>query len=1342
MTIFQIERKFRREHRFANIGPRLRYKGSSGSNTTTTQSGPPAQVLQNYEDVYNQAQSVANQPQQQYSGAVLAGFTPMQEAGFNDVNTAANAGQPFINQASQDETNAATMLDPANFGGTVAQYQSPYTQQVVNATEGQLNNQNAIQQNQLAGNAASAGAFGGDRQAVAQSVLAGQQQANEAPTIANLYNTGFTNATNAAQSGAWLQNAAGSGMANLGQEAQSQGLTAANAELTAGSQQQQQEQAELNVPYQAFLAAQGYPYQETNWLEGMATGTGSASGGQGSTTSPSPSGLSQAAGLGTAVVGGLGATGAFGSNGYLSNAFGSGGASAASSYAGDAALNAQYLGGAAAVEDIARGGRVPRRAGGQIAGFAPGGTIPGDVAVNVNGIPQSGGGMGQSNGLLGGSSNLLGGGGNLLDTSTGTTSTTSGPGGDSTIGSIIKDAGIIAANVYGGPAGGMAASYLSNQYHFKRGGGLEDFIRKRLPQVPVRPRGFDTGGDVGGGAMTTPAGLSASVGGNPMLTQLLQNYTKMPTAQLQNEVQRLKTAGASMPGGQVQAQAAQRALQMRNSYPGSGGGQPAVPGAPAPTTPQAGMSPMGQPAQQPQGGMQSMYARGGETEDDDDTLPDLEIPLPGPSVPGGLMAGFGPVPAEAALAPVSAGAMGSSGHIPAGKVGSYVPPPATLAPIVQAAAEKYGLDPKPFAWQLSQESHWNPNAYNPSSDVAGIGQFKKATAAEMGITDRTDPEQSIMGAAKYMRQLLDKSGGDYERAIGHYGTFSTGHGKDADDAVRAKFRDFMTTSAKRGGAIPGFAPGGDVGDGSVWDPNWGALAQGDLGTMIVKPDPQSDVAALQPEGGPTAGFGPAPSNGITSDAAQPGRKDLPTLSSDAAIRAAPGKGPPAPPSVTDGGGGSIPIPPIPPPDSGAADTPNAGTKTAGFGPQPDDTDRPTTKADPWESVLTAGLGMMAGTSPFAGVNIGAGGLKGVQNYQQQKQLAIQDQLRADQAKTNAVWRAGQLGNAQDRTKALELAANERNQPHYSYTAVTQPDPDNPDKTISGMMRTDASGKTDPTFIRTDTNPNKSPTTGMPTNPDDRHKLAVAIAGYQQPSLSSFAISKPEGQAIMSEVMSVNPDYQASRYPEVSRAMTAFGSGKQGDTIRSLNVATQHLSTMDEAAAALKNGDTRLFNAIGNRINQELGVPAPTTFDGLKQIVGTEIEKAVAGGIGSEADRSRLMQALNGANSPAQLSAISKSFKDLMAGQAAGLKRQYEDATGFKTGSPFGFETKLSPETQKAIGLSSGQPRQPSSGVTPPQSTATAIPMQAIQMLKSKPETAAQFDSIFGPGTSSRYIAGP
>src|ERR1700679_4033137 len=96
-TPFASHRSERREHRRAGLSfePRnvKRFKGSSGTNTVTQQSGPPAQVLANYQSVYNQAQNVAGQPFVPYSGSTVAGFTPMQEAGFNDINSAANAAQ-------------------------------------------------------------------------------------------------------------------------------------------------------------------------------------------------------------------------------------------------------------------------------------------------------------------------------------------------------------------------------------------------------------------------------------------------------------------------------------------------------------------------------------------------------------------------------------------------------------------------------------------------------------------------------------------------------------------------------------------------------------------------------------------------------------------------------------------------------------------------------------------------------------------------------------------------------------------------------------------------------------------------------------------------------------------------------------------------------------------------------------------------------------------------------------------------------------------------------------------------------------------------------------------------
>ena len=207
--------------------------------------------------------------------------------------------------------------------------------------------------------------------------------------------------------------------------------------------------------------------------------------------------------------------------------------------------------------------------------------------------------------------------------------------------------------------------------------------------------------------------------------------------------------------------------------------------------------------------------------------------------------------------------------------------------------------------------------------------------------------------------------------------------------------------------------------------------------------------------------------------------------------------------------------------------------------------------------------------------------------------------------------------------------------------------------------------------------------GKMTDPASRESMAQGIASYQISPLSSFALTKPGAPETMARVMEINPDYQEARYPEVSKAMGAFGSGPQGNTIRSLNVGVQHLNLFDQAADALNNGDVRVLNSLKNTFQEQFGIAPPTTFDGLKQIVATEVEKAVAGGIGSAADRDRLINSLNRASSPAQLQSMTDGFRGLMVGQLAGLKNQYEDATGFKTG-PFAFENKLVPETKAAL----------------------------------------------------------
>jgi hypothetical protein len=245
--------------------------------------------------------------------------------------------------------------------------------------------------------------------------------------------------------------------------------------------------------------------------------------------------------------------------------------------------------------------------------------------------------------------------------------------------------------------------------------------------------------------------------------------------------------------------------------------------------------------------------------------------------------------------------------------------------------------------------------------------------------------------------------------------------------------------------------------------------------------------------------------------------------------------------------------------------------------------------------------------------------------------------------------------------------------------------------------------------------------GKMTDPSSRESMAQGIASYQIAPLSGFSLTKPGGPETMARAIQINPDYQESRYPEVNKGMTAFGSGKQGDIIRSLNVGVQHLDVIDQAGAALGNTDIRALNSLKNVFASQFGSAPPTTFDGLKQIVGTEIEKAVAGGIGSATDRDRLMAALDRANSPAQLQAITDGFRSLMVGQLSGLKTQYEDATGFKSG-PFAFESKLVPATRNA--LHSG----PTAAA--PVSALPAAPVTGSP--QTRPPTFAEFGDTYTP----------
>jgi len=482
------------------------------SSTVQSQNSPNPAFLAAYQKLLGQAQGVAGTPYQPNPYVTAAPLAQGQQQAIQQGTSGEpwQAAMPYITGAvgqlgvaNQYLGNSQAPIWPQvqQFSpSAVNQYANPYTQRVVKATEQQLQNVNRQQMTQLAGNAASQGALGGSRAGAAEAILGGQQAAQEAPTIAGLYSQGYGqalqefNTQQQAQLGAteaqnWLasQGAFGAGQVAsqfgaLGNQALNTDITGINTELGVGGLQQQQQQAEANIPAYNFYAQQAYPFQTTNFLAGITEGTGSLAGGTGSTTYPPPSVGSQLLGAGVAGTGILGATGAFGNNGWLGNLFGG---SPAFGMTADQSLAGINAAGAA----VRRGGVIHRAPGGGIISGMAGNQPASTMQPMISGAPMDGSSIPtglslyvpQQASASGGKSPFVQ---QLINP--GSSSTTSG--GSGILGGLT---GLASIGNIGAQAAGFSGlgSALGALFALRRGGGI-------LVPRHMQPRGYAGGGDV------------------------------------------------------------------------------------------------------------------------------------------------------------------------------------------------------------------------------------------------------------------------------------------------------------------------------------------------------------------------------------------------------------------------------------------------------------------------------------------------------------------------------------------------------------------------------------------------------------------------------------------------------------------------------------------------------------------------------------------------------------------------------------------------------------------------------------------------------------------------------
>jgi hypothetical protein len=255
----------------ALAGAGLAAKALGGSSSTPSSSTSSTSIDPDIKAAYLQQLADARTAAAGLGTRQFEGFTPGYATAEQQLTATGigGAGQQTTNQAAQLALREAGYTPEQIQAMTGAQYmsayQNPYEQQVVQNTLADIERQRQISQQTQQTRAVGAKAFGGSRQAIAESLANEDYTRRSAEIAAQLRSAGFTTAaglgqTDAARAmeaaranaanqiaGAGIRQTAVGQLGALGAQQQNLGMTGAQAVMTAEQQRQQLAQARLDA---------------------------------------------------------------------------------------------------------------------------------------------------------------------------------------------------------------------------------------------------------------------------------------------------------------------------------------------------------------------------------------------------------------------------------------------------------------------------------------------------------------------------------------------------------------------------------------------------------------------------------------------------------------------------------------------------------------------------------------------------------------------------------------------------------------------------------------------------------------------------------------------------------------------------------------------------------------------------------------------------------------------------------------------------------------------------------------------------------------------------------------
>ena len=235
----------------ATAGPTSSPVGTSTQSTLSEYAGPYVTSM------LGKAQALSETPYQVYQGPMTAGESALQSkyfTGLGGLTFPSQLGQTFSSSTAPTLPTATGPAGSTTPTGLAAQYMNPYLQAVLAPQLEELRRQAGITQQQQAGKAAQAGAFGGTRYGLMEAEGARNLMQEMNKTIG----TGYANAYDKA-------------MQQFNAE-QGQAKTLADMIASAGAQQRGIEQEGITADYNEFLAQRDYPMKQLQFQQSMLQG--------------------------------------------------------------------------------------------------------------------------------------------------------------------------------------------------------------------------------------------------------------------------------------------------------------------------------------------------------------------------------------------------------------------------------------------------------------------------------------------------------------------------------------------------------------------------------------------------------------------------------------------------------------------------------------------------------------------------------------------------------------------------------------------------------------------------------------------------------------------------------------------------------------------------------------------------------------------------------------------------------------------------------------------------------------------------------------------------------------